>query len=55
MYRDLAPRPARFSDDKSKEREGDAVADGEIQQYRNNRAGSVTVVLNVVDGWSFIS
>ena len=67
MYPDLVPRSTEFSDAGPKSGEPDAgrevgkaapievqVANWEVEQYRNNRMGSPTVVLNVLDGWGYV-
>ena len=48
------PRSTEFSDEGPKEREGGAVADWEAEQYRNNRPGSATGGLNVLDWWGYV-
>ena len=54
MYFDLVPRSAVFPDKGTERREEGAVADWEVEQYRNNRAGSATVVLNILERWGYI-
>ena len=46
---------AEFSDERPKEKEEGTLADRELKQHYNNRAGIVTVTFNVLDGWVCVS